>query len=100
MSHKLEHGSRNYIEPDNQTQQDQCIKHHPFTSFIAAFLDHAISYITPLSQIEIIDCKMEGSTLEYTFASTMISESTMVENMNIFKDLNINQFGLEKDAWR
>lgn len=88
---------RKAIGPEVRNQQDQCIRHHRFASFIAAFPDHAFFYSAPMPKVEVIDCKTEVPTSAYPFAPAMASKSTTAGNISVFEDLNINQLGLEKD---
>lgn len=53
-----------------------------------------------MPKVEIIDCKTKNPTLTYLFIFAMVSKSTIAGNISAFKELNINQFGLEKDTQR
>lgn len=92
--------TRALIGPDHQSQKNQCTRHHRFALFIAGFPNHSFFYSASMPKVDIIDCKTEGSTLAYPFAPAMASESTTTRNINIFKDLNINQLGLQKEESR
>lgn len=50
-----------------------------------------------MPKVDIIDCKTEGSGLPFPFAPAMASENTIVGNISVFEDLNMNQLGLTKD---
>lgn len=88
------------IRPDNQIEQDLYIWYYWFALFIAAFLNHAFSYFVFMPKVEIINCKTKDLALVYTFALALASKSTMARNISIFKDLNIYQLGLKKNALR
>lgn len=40
---------------------------------------------------------MKNAILTYLFVSAMTSKNITAENINVFKNLNINQLGLTKD---
>lgn len=80
-----------------QGQQDQCICHHQFSSFIAAFSKETFSFSTRMPKVDIIDCKTESSIIAYPFAPVIASKSTTAGNISMFEDLNINQLGLKKE---
>lgn len=71
-------------------------------TFISAFPNKIFSYTTAMPNVDIINCKKEGSTLLYLFALSMSGKSTIIGNINIFKDLNIGQQRLKKENsyWR
>lgn len=48
-------------------------------------------------KVDIIKCKTKGATSAFPFALAMVNKSITVENISIFKKLNINQLGLAKD---
>ena len=88
------------IGTEKQTQGNQCIRHHQFASFIVAFLEHAFFYIALIPKIKIIDCKTKKSIWVYAFTPTIVRKSITARNMSVFKDLNINQFFLEKNTFK
>lgn len=55
-----------------------------------------IQYILEILSINIIDCKVEGSTVAFSFAPTMFSEAFAIENMSVFEDLVICQISFTK----
>lgn len=81
---------------DNQ-QRSQCIQHHRFTSFLAAFLNQNFLYEAAMPKIDIINCETEGITKAYPFAPSMANESTTAGNISVFEDLTVGQLGLDKD---
>lgn len=78
-------------------QQDQCICHHQFFLFIAAFSKETFFFSTCIPKVDVIDCKTEGLTIACPFALAMASESTTTGNISAFQNLNINQLGLKKE---
>ncbi len=42
-------------------------------------------------KVDIIDYKTESSMVAYLFVLVMTSESTIIGNINVFEELNINQ---------
>lgn len=82
---------------ENGGQRALCIRHHRFTSFIAAFPSIQFSYSAAMPKVDIIDCKTEGVTAAYPFAPSMSNESTTAGNISVFENLNIRQLGLDKD---
>ena len=82
---------------ENQGQRIQCIRHHRFTSFLAAFPNIRFSYNAAMPKIDIINCDTEGVTEAYPFAPSMANESTTAGNISVFEDLVIGQLGLDKD---
>lgn len=49
-----------------------------------------------MPKVDVIDYKTKGSTVAYLFLSTMASKSTIIGNINVLEELNINQLGLSK----
>lgn len=47
--------------------------------------------------VDIIDCRIKGSTVAFLFAPSMASNSTIVGNINVFENLNIHQLELLKE---
>lgn len=69
-------------------------------SFIKAFSNQILSYSVSMSKVEVIDYKTQSRILVYLFVMIIASKSTIVGNMSIFKELNINQLSFKKDAVR
>lgn len=49
-----------------------------------------------MPKINVIDYKTEGKMEAYAFAPSMFSESSLSDNILMFKDLNIIQIGIDK----
>lgn len=50
-----------------------------------------------MPKVDLIDCKIKGSTVAYPFAPSMVNESTTAGNISVFEDLNIIQRDLKKE---
>ena len=86
----------NVYGPASAFIQDQYICCHQFNAFRVAFSEELLEYNLLMLAINITDCKIKGATETYTFAPSMFSESSTVGNMFVFKDLNVNQIGIDK----
>lgn len=91
----------NFLRPWSMTrvlfiskQRDQYIQHYQFALFIASFPNQAFIYLILILKVDIIECKTKGSTVAYLFTLVMASKNTIIGNINIFEELNVNQQGL------
>lgn len=48
------------------------------------------TYLTLIPKINIINCKTERLTITYCITPVMASKSTIIGNISVFKELNIN----------
>ena len=68
-----------------------------FKAFQAAF--PAKDLVLPsasMLNINKIDYRTKGNTESHTFTPSMFSESSIVGNISVFQDLNVNQIGIQK----
>lgn len=57
----------------------------------------SIQYILEMPSINIIDCKIKGSTVAFLLIPVIFSKTSAIKNMSIFKDLVIRQINLIKE---
>ncbi len=82
---------------EGRETQTKYIQFHRFKAFQAAFpVEDLVLPSASVPNINKIDCRIKVSTEAHAFEPSIFSKSLTAGNISVFKDLNVNQMGIEK----